>query len=337
MKSVTRIMPAFIAIASLVFFASCSKDSQDSNRPTQETIEENNSIATQSILSTGTYFRMMPNSQTVATVPVLCGSVTKSFISGSTTYGNIVVGNDATNYYFTVSGTNGWMLKKVRLFAGDPSTIPVNGGGIPQFNDYPVNQTFTSPYSTSWSFSVPIADLGSNFWISARVDYINGSGAEAGVWSEGDIFKAGNPSTKFNYTQQTCVVNEGCAYGQGYWFALGNESWPDANGDAAGDITVGNENYTRDEARAIWWANNGTCPGIADAKKAFAFVSAIRLSGSNVIGKSTLWSDMSIVDGWLETLDRLSESNICSHPMAPTTVKVAIASIGAWLNDHNCE
>ena len=339
MKSAPRILTALIAVATLVILTNCSKDSQNNSvaNSSDASYEEGNSLMERMITSTGSNFRMMPNSKSDVVVPALCGSTTKSFAIGADVYGDIEVGNDATDYYFTVSGANGWMLKKIRLYAGDGTTIPLNGGGLPQFNDYPVNHTFSSPYPTLWSFSIPIADLGNSIWVSVRIDYVNGTGTEAGVWSEGDPFKAGNPSSKFNYVYQECVVDEGCSFGQGYWYGNGNLSWPDVNGASAGDVTVGNENYTRDEARAIWWANNGNCPGIPDAKKAFAFVSSIMLSGNSVIGNTDLWNDVASVNNWLESLNRLSDVNICNHPSAPASVKDAVARMCAWMDDHKCE
>ncbi len=338
MRSVTRILPAFIAIVSLVFLANCSKDSQSSLNKSSETFYGENGSASGKIESPdGASFRLLPNSTTVTAIPALCGSVTKNFLNGASSYGSVIVGNDATNYYFSVTGTNGWMLKKVRLYAGDGTTIPVNGGGLPLFNDYPVNESFSSPYPTTWSFSLPIAGLGSNFWVSVRVDYVNGSGTEAGVWSEGDPFKAGNPASKFYCEQQACVVDEGCAFGQGYWYGNGNHAWPDVNGVIDGDITIGNENYTREEARAIWWANNGNCPGIPDAKKAFAFVSSIKLSAANVTGNIDLWDDVKIANDWLASLDRLTDQNICNQPSASAEVKAAVARLGSWMDEHKCD
>lgn len=340
MKSVTRILPAFIAIASLVFLANCTKDSQNTlnDRSISDVLQEELSSSGNTSTS-GSNMRIMTNSTVVTSVPALCGSTTRNFI-GSTNHGNITVGNDATNYYFTINGTDGWIIKRVRMYIGSLANIPVNNGGLPLFNDYPIDQMFSSPYPATWSFSVPAADLGNDFWVSVRIDYAPAAGgASVSVWSEGDPFKSGNPASRFNVLWQECITdrNEGCAFGQGYWFGNGNQSWPDMNGDVYGNVTIGGENYSRDEARAIWWANNGNCPGIPDAKKAFAFVSAITLSGSNVVATGDFWNDISTVDSWLESLDRLSDVNICNHPSAPANVKEAVARIGAWMDEHKCE
>ena len=173
--------------------------------------------------------------------------------------------------------------------------------------------------------------------MSTRTSFVDPSNAVQAIWSEGITFPPSNNGSKFQYEIQTCIIDEGCAYGQGYWFGMGNQSWPDVNGATEGHITIGGENYTRDQARAIWWANNGNCPGIPNAKKAFAFVAAIKLSGSSVIGNAGLWEDLTMVDNWLETLERLSETNICDHPSAPANVRDAIAGLGAWMDEHDCE
>ena len=223
------------------------------------------------------------------------------------------------------------------MYVGTETGIPVNdGNGMPKHNEFPIQKNFGSPYPTTWSLQIPIADLGNKPWLSVRVSFVNSSGTQA-IWSEGIGFPPSNNGSKFSFDQQVCIVDEGCAYGQGYWFGNGNQSWPDVNGVNDGDVTIGDEHYSRAQARAIWWANNGQCPGIPNAKKAFAFVAAIKLSGSNVKGNAGLWVDLALADSWLASLDRLSPDNICSHPTAPVNIMDAVARLGAWMDEHNCE
>lgn len=247
------------------------------------------------------------------------------------------MGNDATDYYITISGVPGACLKDIRLYAGTEAGIPVNpGNGQPKHNDFPVQENYSAPFPTNWTLKIPIVEVGSSFWISVRTSFGTASASHS-IWSEGLSFPPSNNGSKFQVTQQICIVDEGCGYGQGYWFGNGNHPWPDVNGITAGDVTIGGENYTRAEARAIWWANNGNCPGIPNAKKAFAFVAAIKLSGTSVIGNSALWNDVAIADAWLASLDRLSPDNICSHPDASAAVMQAVGRIGDWLDAHDCD
>ena len=331
MKLTTRTCMAAFAIASLTIWSSCTKTSHTE-------VERTSLSSSEEINITGTD----PNSSAFAdrtpvnSIPLLCGTpVVKNFIKNGIVYGSIQVGNDATNYYITVSGNAGWQLKDLRLYTGTEAGIPVNGGGLPKHADFP-SHVFSVPYPSTQSFQIPIADLGDNFWVSVRANFISG-GSEQALWSEGILFASNNAASKFSYIREQCIVDEGCAFGQGYWFGNGNLSWPDVNGVNTGHVTIGAEYYTRDEPRAIWWANNGLCPGIPNAKKAFAFVAAIRLSDANVIGNATLWSDMATIDAWLESLERLTPENICSHPDASATVMAAVARLGDWMDEHDCD
>lgn len=328
-----RISLAVIAMVTVTsFWVACSKNSKEYSEQNTENIS-NITLEVFEPVSAVSF-----NRSEVESVPALCGTSTvKSFINNSTSYGTISVGNDATDYYITISCNGSWSLKDISLYAGSDAGIPVNNGGMAQHNQFPVQKSYNSPCPGSWSLKIPIADLGNAFSISVRTNFMSPSGSTTAVWSEGSMISSPRPPTKFSFTEQVCIIDEGCAWGQGYWFGNGNQSWPDVNGTTDGSVTIGYENYTRDEARAIWWANNGQCPGIPDAKKAFAFVAAIKLSGASVIGNVELWAEVAAADVWLASLERLSPDNICDQPVAPEYVKDAVAGIGAWLDAHECE
>lgn len=334
MKLNIRTGMALMTIATLLTWTSCTKTSHTEINAEST---EKATVRSLDISASG----LLANREVVSPslVPALCGTtLTRNFIKNTTTYGTVVVGNDATDYYITISGATGNSLKDIRLYAGAESGIPVNSGnGMPKHNEFPVQANFSSPYPGAWSLKIPIADLGDQFWISVRTTFRTASNAEQSIWSEGILFPPSNNGSKFQVGRQQCIIDEGCAFGQGYWFGMGNQSWPDVNGADAGHVTIGDEHYTREEARAIWWANNGNCPGIPNAKKAFAFVAAIRLSGSSVIGNTGLWNDMETVDIWLASLDRLTPENICEHPSASASVMSAVARIGAWMDEHDCD
>ena len=333
MKKITRTGMAIIAIASLLTWFSCSKSSHtEISSDATETADVRSLSMNVSNLLAGRE-TVSPSS-----VPTLCGtSLVKQFLKNTSSYGTIVVGNDATDYYITINGSTGCSLKSIRLYAGTEAGIPVNAGnGMPKHNEFPVQENFSTPYPSSWALKIPISEVGDQFWISVRTTFMTATGEQV-LWSEGILFPPSNNGSKFSFDRQVCIIDEGCAFGQGYWYGNGNTAWPDVNGSDAGNITIGDEFYTRDEARAIWWANNGECPGIPNAKKAFAFVSAIQLSGTSVIGNATLWNDMETVDNWLASLVRLTPENICDHPSAPATVMAAVARIGSWIDEHDCE
>ena len=340
MKYLTRIQSIIIAFAIISALGNCGKDTQDdfSERTSTYLYDGDPTSSGRNRLSLNSANRIMLNSTVVTSTPALCGTTnSKSFIKSNVPYGTIYIGNDATDYYITVASISGWMLKEVKLFAGEETNIPVNpGNGAPQIGQYPISETFPVANSSSWSIKIPTSDLGTNFWVSSRVTFVYSDGNTQTVWSEGTLFNQVSAASKFECVQQDCIVNEGCAFGQGHWFGNGNQSWPDVNAATDGDITIGGETYTRDEARSVWSSNNGTCIGIPDAKKAFAFVAAISLSDTTVIGNGDLWNDIAAVDSWLASLDRLTDLNICNQPDAPVAIQEAIARIGAWIDAHHC-
>jgi hypothetical protein len=340
MKSHNRILQAIFAFAIIFVLAKCSQDPElDFTNKSSDSIHDDDGTSPgRSFILNNSVYRVILNSTVVNAVPPLCGNIsTKNFTRAGINYGQLTVGNDSTDHYFSLSGIGGWSLKEIKLYAGQEANIPITpGNGVPLVGQFPINENMYAPYPATWMIKVAKGELGNAFWVSCRATFIHASGTLQTVWSEGDLFNTISSASKFEYTEQECIVNEGCAYGQGTWYGLANISWPDANGTTTGDITVGGENYSRDEARLVWWANNGSCPGVPDAKKALSFISSIRLSGASVIGNAGLWDDIAIVDGWLESLDRLTESNICSQPDAPLVIQEAIARIGDWIAVHHC-
>lgn len=130
-----------------------------------------------------------------------------------------------------------------------------------------------------------------------------------------------------------CVApNEGCSFSQGYWFAKPGLVWPDVNA-AAGNVTIGGHHYTQAEGKAIWNANNAG--GIADTKKGFLQVAAIKLSGSSVLPAATVWADVTIVENWLSTLPKLTTSNLRNY--SNSAAAAAAGRIGEWINYHHCD
>lgn len=144
-------------------------------------------------------------------------------------------------------------------------------------------------------------------------------------------YKSGNntPCGTFNFPGFGCeriVVNEGCSLSQGFWFASKNAVWPVTG------VTVGGKTYTKAEGLAIW--NSSNKGGIAHAKQGFLQVAAIKLSGT-VLLAATVWADVAIVEAWLDTLPKLTPTNVknFSNP----DVAAAAGRIGDWINAHHCE
>lgn|GEM_PF-613468 len=124
--------------------------------------------------------------------------------------------------------------------------------------------------------------------------------------------------------EEPCV--EGCSFSQGYYFAKPNFVWPSS-------VTVGGYVYSQAEGKAIWDAVNRG--GIADAKKAFLQVAAIKLSGASVGKCATVWADVEIIEDWMKSLNtKLTPANIrnFSNPAAAQ----AAGRIGEWIDKNHC-
>lgn len=130
-----------------------------------------------------------------------------------------------------------------------------------------------------------------------------------------------------------CEVEEGCSFSQGYWFAKPGLVWPDVNGADEGNVTIGGHFYTQAEGKAIWTSSNAG--GLADTKKAFLQVAAIKLSGDNVLVTATVWADVQIVETWLSTLPKLTPANLKNWKNSDAAA--AAGRIGEWINLNHCE
>jgi len=148
-------------------------------------------------------------------------------------------------------------------------------------------------------------------------------------------YKSGSrmPCCTFNFTGVGCLhVGEGCSYSQGYWFSNGDHAWPDVNGAAPGNVTIGGYDYTEAEGRDIW--NTSNAGGMKDSKKAFLQVAAIKLSGNSISPGASVWSDVNICETWLATLGKLSPGNL---PTGNSAVSTAAGNIGEWITNNHCE
>lgn len=155
-----------------------------------------------------------------------------------------------------------------------------------------------------------------------------------GVTNATASFKAGNGCCIFSYPGVGCP--EGpvpyCSFSQGFWFAKPDNSWPDVNGAAYGNMTIGSFDYTQAEGMAIW--NSSNTGGIPDAKKCFLQVAAIKLSA--VDAGAPVWTDVQICENWLSSLGyKLTPTNLRNSSNAEAAA--AAGRIGDWINENHCE
>lgn len=112
---------------------------------------------------------------------------------------------------------------------------------------------------------------------------------------------------------------------QGYWFASPAAVWPSTG------VTVGGHTYTEAEAKAIWNTSNQN--GLADSKKAFTQLVAIKLSASTIGNNASVWSEVAVAESYLSTLSKLSPSYL---PTGNSAASNAAGAIGVWINTNHC-
>lgn len=120
-------------------------------------------------------------------------------------------------------------------------------------------------------------------------------------------------------------ATQGCSMSQGYWFASPAAVWPSTG------VTVGGHTYTEAEAKAIWNTSNQN--GLADSKKAFTQLVAIKLSVSTIGNNASVWSEVAVAESYLSTLSKLSPSYL---PTGNSAASNAAGAIGVWINTNHC-
>jgi hypothetical protein len=102
--------------------------------------------------------------------------------------GTVSVWNDGTNLYVTYSTTDGWEMTETHL------AVANSLGGIPQtktFNPIPGKfpySTIHGPAVTEFTYTVPLAGLGTNLYIAAHAKVVSPiEGCYETVWQIGDV------------------------------------------------------------------------------------------------------------------------------------------------------
>jgi ABC-type uncharacterized transport system auxiliary subunit len=276
------------------------------------------------------------NNLTGESIPVstLCGTATTSaLLAGQTiNMGNVSVVNNSENLYVTYTAEGNWELAEVHLYVGAAAGIPKtnNGNAIP--GQFPYKVTFNAAGVKSYTFAIPLSNLDNCFTVAAHasVRLLNDNGnviQSETAWGAGSrINQKGNWATAFTACEQACdeTANEGCSMSQGFWFASPVSVWPSTG------VTVAGFSYTEAEAKAIW--NTSNANGLRDSKKGFTQVAAIKLSGT-VAPNASVWADVTIVENWLATLGKLSESNL---PTGNADAAAAAGRIGDWITANHC-
>ena len=187
-----------LAAISLATLSSCNKAPQNVAAPVEEATEEFGLV-----MKGG-------GKGSVSCPPVTyCGETTTvNLIAGQHTQsGNVFVGNDGTNLYVTYTGTDGWRIKELHLYAGPCDAIPVTKSGNPSPGQFPNKVTFSGTGVTSYTFTIPLSNFSAcapDICVAAHA-VVSGCGRTETAWGEGcRINEQGNWAMRFNYSIQSC-------------------------------------------------------------------------------------------------------------------------------------
>jgi len=314
MKHVSKLLWLFLCLFSL-WLPGCQKEA----RSTDENKLSLSNLNAPSITAVGSIGSLTENQV------ARCAAQTFSLCTGgnanSASIGNLKVesGSDGKVYLtFTTTGTN--YITGIKLYAGDGTNIPVNGGGNVLTNSFPFKYTVAS----SNTYAIVLSDLTGTITLAAHVETAN-----TGAWADGCTGTRinsgnGNWATKFTYTIQPCVVAEPvllCSMSQGYWFDNGGHSWP------SGSVVVGGKTYTQAEGVAIWNAYS------KNLILGFTQVAALKLSGTAYNSDAQLNQAVTTIETWLTSQSKLTATAV---PEMPKNVSDAAGFIVDWINTHHC-
>ncbi|MDP2067453.1 MAG: hypothetical protein Q8K04_00680 [Lutibacter sp.] len=226
-------------------------------------------------------------------------STADTYTSVITGHGSVVCLDINATRTFTLSGWNGTAALNVQIY----DTSILDWVSIDSFNGQ-----LPSPQSLSYTF--PTVGV-------YKLKYqVSGNSVNGGT----------NGFVEFDVTVVNCNTTAvGCSLSQGFWFASPQSVWT--------SVSVGGQTYTKAEGLAIW--NSSNAGGMADSKKGFLQVAAIKLSGSTVLSTDSVWTDVAIVEAWLSTLDKLTPLNL--NDFSDSNAAQAAGRIGDWINANHCE
>ncbi len=256
-------------------------------------------------------------------VTATCGTATEvDLIAGQhIVAGTVTVANTATDLLVTYTTTNGWYIKELHLYAGDCSLIPVNQKGNPIPGHFPHSNSFSGSSTTTYTYSIPLANLPDCFCVAAHAVVAKpGAGTET-AWGQGTRFvPQGNWAMKFDYCEQAC--DPGCSFYPNPIIKDPTFYWPSPT------VTIGGFVYTQVEANEIYNAPT------TDARRAFIFIAAMKLSTGYLSPGAPIWADVAIVEAWLATVGKLSPANL---PTAPVDEEQSISNIVNWVENNQCD
>lgn len=256
------------------------------------------------------------------TTPTPCGTPVVATLRTTQrqSVGTVTVSNDATNLYVNYATTGGMRLEDLRLYVGDLALLPVRYGQ-PVVSQFPYSFHPTGTV-TSYTFSIPLAALGSCFSVMAeatvRASWCSSQTAWAGTIHYGSSCSSAYYLSycRATCTQDTCMMPVQLLYS-------GEAAWP--NGDAS--VTVGGYTYTKSDAVSMYYTPD------CDSKHALLLIAALKVYGPRITVPATVATDAAAVEKWLSGLGQLT---MYTRYTAPATVATSISNVDTWETSHTC-
>ncbi|MEM7040939.1 MAG: hypothetical protein AAF570_28505, partial [Bacteroidota bacterium] len=109
--------------------------------------------------------------------------------SGQTAYGNLEVLNDGKNVYLLVNMNTGWLLKGLKVFAGDVANLPRGNGGNIEIEEFPY-QVLHNRLMQKYTYVFPKGNLPvcsdiAVFAQVAQVDFFGNVQGNMNLWADG--------------------------------------------------------------------------------------------------------------------------------------------------------
>lgn len=291
--------------ASLIGITSCKKDN---TQPVQKPTQNTTTLPTASA-----------DGKHKCAVITTCGTTqVVEFVAGRCNVGTVTVSNDQTNLTVVYTTTGTWNLRELHLYVG--AQIPLRYGE-PNLGQFPYTTTLSGT-AHSYTFTIPLASLGSCFSIAAEAT-VNSCGNTQTAWAAGTrVSSRCSTATYFSYCKQSCGGNA-CILSAILIFS-GEEPWPNAQTS----VVVGGYTYTVLTIQPVLSEPSN------DASAALFAVATLKVYGSSISPTAAVLSDATIAENWLATLGQLTATTVFT---APANVEASIANVQTWEIAHQCQ
>jgi len=132
---------------------------------------------------------------------------TALYVGQTIPVGYVLFTNDDEFLYVTYHTTDGWYLGSTKLYVGELSNLPVNGGGNPVLGQFPYQQDHDLSVS-DFTYTIPLTGLPSCYILATYADVYKNDGGivlSEGAWGFGTEFPdASQWGWYYDYCTQVC-------------------------------------------------------------------------------------------------------------------------------------